>query len=195
MSRVDIKRGDRNISWDYVYEEDGHTWELHWDPHDDGTSAYARFDAWKAPAGESIDAPARERILDAVWPVIRDDAGVMGIFDYSDRLRCPLAARWNRGGGGFLLDVNDGGEIDYFELGRTMRIAYERSGINLAVIAWPAVPRWCEPDVPLSTEDAERIQERLQSARSDDMRYGNNIGWRITLAERPGPEAGLTGGT
>lgn len=184
--RVDVRRGAHSTSWDYVYQEDGRTWRLEWDSRDDGPSAYARFDSWEAPQGETIDASARARILDAVWPIAHEHGGIMGIFDYSKRLRCPLAARWDRGSG-FLLDVNDGGAINYYELGRTMRIAYRRSDLYVAVVQWPASPRWCEPDGPVEADDTERIRERLQCATSSDMRYGGHLPWRITLAEGPTP--------
>jgi hypothetical protein len=180
--RVDSKRSDSNVtSWVFTYTEDGHRWHLDWDWRETQGVACALLEVWDVPEGKPIDAAARERILDAVWPVVSVDGAANTILDESRRLRCPVVARWKRGEGGFLIDVHDGGHVDYLELGRTMRLRYREPETYLAMIDWPAVPRWTEPDAPVAPEAIARIQERLQFHRPDDVRIGGHLPWRFRL--------------
>jgi hypothetical protein len=165
----------------YQVREAGHTWLCDWDPRETQSFVWALLDEWDTARGEPLDAAARERILDAVWPAMVEDAGIEAIIDHSPRLRCPVAVRWNRGDGGFLVDVHDGGQIDYLELGRTMRVRYRQPESYVAVVDWPAEPRWCEPGGAITSDESERIQRRLQSARSSDMRIGYHLPWRIVV--------------
>jgi hypothetical protein len=181
--KVEMRQDALNQTlWHYEYREDGHSWHIEWDPRETQLFAWALLDEWDTPKGEPLDVAARERILDAVWPAMVENAGIVAIVDHSRRLRCPLAARWNRGDDGFLVDVHDGGRLDYLALGRTLRLTYQEPELYLAMVDWPASPRWCEPDGPIEADESKRIRERLQSARASDMRIGYHLGWRIGLA-------------
>jgi hypothetical protein len=165
----------------YQYREAGHTWLYDWDPRETQSFVWALLDEWDTPKGEPLDGAARERILDTVWPAMVKDASIVAIIDHSPRLRCPVAVRWSRGDSGFLVDVNDGGQIDYLEVGRTMRVRYSQPEPYVAVVDWPAEPRWCEPGGAITSKEGTRIQRRLRSAKSSDMRIGYHLPWRVVV--------------
>jgi hypothetical protein len=164
------------------YREGDHVFVVEWDPRETGTVISEYFEHWTEPSSESIDPAARERIFDGLWEVGRT-VGITAIIDDSRSLGCAVPARWNRGDDGFLVDVHDGGRIDYMERRRALRLRYreEAGKLYVAFVKWPDAPRWTEPDAPIASDHAGRIRERLDGATSKDMRFGANVPWKLVV--------------
>ncbi len=166
----------------YEYREGDRVFRAEWDPRETDMVLAANFDSWSEPT-EPIDAAARERIFDGLWAI----AGVTAIFDESHAsTRCALPVRWDRGDDGFLLDVNDGGQLDYMELGRALRLPFRRAAGEsyVALVTWPDMLRWSEPDAPVVPGYAARILLRIRGAKASDMRVGGHLPWKLVVADR-----------
>ena len=77
------------------------------------------------------------------------------------------------------------GEIQYMELGHTLRIpaANPPDGQYVARVSLPA-PRWTLPEGdPILPEHWQRIVERVRSARPDDIWIGTHLPWKVVLDE------------
>jgi hypothetical protein len=172
----------------FEYREGDHAFVVQWDPRDTGTIIADSFEQWTEPSFDPIDPPARERIFDGLWSIGRT-AGITAIIDESRSLRRAVPARWNRGDG-FLVDVHDGGLLDYMELGHTLCLRYrEVAGrLYVAFVTWPDDPRWTQPDAPIALVHADRIFERIRSTKASDMRIGAHLPWQLVV-EREGARA------
>jgi hypothetical protein len=173
----------------FEYREGDHIFVVEWDPRETGTVIAEYFERWTEPSSEPIDPAARERIFDGLWAV-GQTAGITSIVDESRSLRCTVPARWNRGDDGFLIDVHDGGQLDYMERRRAMRLSYreEAGKLYVAFVKWPDEPRWTEPDAPIAADHADKIRERIGGAKSTDMRVGAHVPWKLVV-EREGARA------
>lgn len=166
----------------YEVREGDHVLRVDWDPRETDVFLYQYFEEWSSPAGEPLKGADRERVLAALWPVVAKHGGVTAIIDESRDLRAPRVAQWNRGEDGHLIDVNDGGELLYMERRRSLRLSFRRRDLYVAVVAWPAQPRWTEPDAPVTPEEEVVVCRRLLAATSRDMRIGKHLPWRIVVA-------------
>jgi hypothetical protein len=166
----------------FEYREGDRVFLVHWDPRETGTVIADRFEQWTTPAAELLDAAARARVFDGLWSVA-PHAGITAVIDESSSLPCPVPVRWNRGTDGFLVDVHDGGQLEYMELGRGLLLRYEEKlgQLYVAYVQWPTSLRWTEPAGPIPTDHAARIRERLARASAHDLRIGGHLPWKLVI--------------
>jgi hypothetical protein len=166
----------------FDYREDGRVFTIEWDPRETGAVISDRFERWSAPPGEALDPATRERIFDALWAAAQA-GGITAIIDESSSLACLVPVRWNRGADGFLVDVHDGGRLEYMELGRGLMLRYreEPGRLYVAFVQWPRAARWTEPDEAVAVDHAARIRDRLAGATPRDVRLGANLPWKLVV--------------
>jgi hypothetical protein len=166
----------------YRYVEGDHVWSGAWDPRDTGAFFPMTTLSWDTPPGEPISPAARERLYDAVWSL---QGGPAGLLEEVARFSLWIAARWSRGQEGFLINIS-GGEIQYMELGHTLRIpaANPPDRLYVALVRLPE-PRWTLPEGDaISPEHWRRIVEHVSTARPEDIWIGAHLPWKVVLEER-----------
>ncbi len=172
--------GGPSMRFDYL--EDGRVFTVQWDPRESGMVIAEPFDQWSDPAGEPLDLAARERIFEGLWSLRTQ--GITAIIDASAPRKCPVPVRWNRGPGGFLVDIYDGDRrLAYMELGHGLMLRYHErpERLHVAFVEWPRSPCWTEPEGPISARRAARIRDRLGRVTKRDLRFGDNLPWRVVV--------------
>jgi hypothetical protein len=172
---------DGGLGYSLEYEEQWHIVRTAWDPRDDGPRMTMKTQAWDEPYGENPSAEERQRIREGLWKLGRKVGAEMAV-DVSPDLPCPVVVGWKRTSE-FLVDVHDGGHIEYFEVRRTLVLGYTEPEPYHAVVSLPSDLRWTYPPVEAIAPEARRmIVQRLGSATKKDLGVGSNLPWRITVA-------------
>jgi len=171
---------DGGLGYSLEYEEKWHIIRTAWVPRDDGLRVTIKTQAWDEPYGENPSAEERQRAREGLWKIGRRMGAEIAV-DASPDLPCPVVVGWKRTSE-FLIDVHDGGRIEYFEVRRTLVLAYTEPEPYHAVVTMPDELLWTYPPGEAIAEARRRIVQRLASARTKDMGVGSNLPWRITIA-------------
>lgn len=173
---------DGGLGYSLEYEEHWHIVRTAWDPRDDGVRMTMKTHAWDEPYGESPSDEERQRVREGLWKIGRKVGAEIAV-DESPDLPCPVVVGWKRASE-FLVDVHDGGRVVYFEVRRTLVLAYAEPEPYHAVVTVPGDPRWTYPPGEAIAPDAWRtVLARLAGATKKDMGIGSNLPWRITIAK------------
>jgi hypothetical protein len=174
---------DGGLGYSLEYEEQWHIVRTAWDPRDDGVCMTMKTQAWDEPYGENPSAEERQRVREGLWKIGRKVGAEIAV-DASPDLPCPVVVGWKRTSE-FLVDVHDGGRIDYFEVRRTLVLPYTEPEPYHAVVTMPGDLPWTYPPGEALAAEARRIiVQRLTSATRKNMGVGSNLPWRITIAGR-----------
>jgi hypothetical protein len=176
---------DGGLGYSLEYEEHWHIVRTAWDPRDDGPRMTMKTQAWDEPYGESPSDEERQHVREGLWKIGRKVGAEIAV-DASPDLPCPVVVGWKRTSE-FLVDVHDGGRIEYFEVRRTLVLAYTEPEPYHAVVTTPGELPWTyPPGEAIAPEARRRIVQRLASATQKDMGVGSNLPWRISIAGRCG---------
>ena len=172
---------DAGSGYSLEYEEQRHIARTAWDPRDDGVRMTMKTHTWDEPYGANPSAEERQRVREGLWKIGRK-VGVEMAVDASPDLPCPFVVGWKRTSA-FLVDVHDGGRIEYFEVRRTLVLKYAEPQPYHAVVTMPDDLRWTYPAGEALAPEARRmIVQRLAGATRKEMGVGSNLPWRITIA-------------
>jgi hypothetical protein len=175
--KASLRREGPGACFDYV--EEGRAWSGEWDPRNTGAFFPMMTTAWDEPANLPMDAAARDRLYDAVWAL---NGGPDGLLEEHTRFSFWVAMRWKRAPDGFLVNIL-GREVQYMELGRTLRIPARMSEGPTYEAVVAAVPtEWTLPEgEPVPAEHLARIVERVRHVGPKDMWLGANYSWKVTV--------------
>jgi hypothetical protein len=172
--------GGGSIDGTFEYEENGKSLRVSWDARETGTTLTVKADFWDVPNGMPLAPESRERLFDGLWTVAQTK-GIHAVVDESSSLPCLVARAWDRPAG-FLVNVHDGGQLEYLELGRTLAVAYHEPVDYLAVLELPRRPRWTYPrDGAIANDEWQLLLSRLGACKASDMWIGSSLPWRIEL--------------
>ena len=175
--------GGGSLTGTFEFEENGRKLRVDWDARESGTVLPVRADVWDAPAGQPIAPDSRERLFESLWALART-RGIHVVLDESPSLPCRVARGWDRTTG-FLVNVHDGGKLEYLEVGRTLALGYREPVDYHAVVDLPQAPRWTyPPGAPIGADEWRSVLQRLARCSPSDMWIGSNKPWRIEIPGR-----------
>jgi hypothetical protein len=117
------------------------------------------------------------RILWALAPA----PGIHVVLDESGSLPGSVARGWDRTTG-FMVNVHDGGKLEYLEIGRAVALGYREPVDYHAVVDLPQGPRWTyPPGAPIGADEWRSILQRLARCSASDMWVGSSKPWRVAI--------------
>ncbi|HTJ81665.1 MAG TPA: hypothetical protein VL400_08060 [Polyangiaceae bacterium] len=156
------------------------TFSATWEPQETGSALTLDARAWAVPSGAPIDDADWTEILAAIEALRPRSGGVASVLEWRPSERCYLARSWDRGPDGFLVSARDG-EVDYLELGRTLRVS-GRTSYDVAppeIVLDPSTARWLVPPDGAPPPAAwAAIHARLVACSKDDF-VVSSTHWKI----------------
>jgi hypothetical protein len=169
--------------WTIEYREGDRLCKRDWDPRETGVYLPI-WRMWSDPFVD-MDDDSFARMVEEVWVVAREQCGVAALMEGMGEW-CFVPRRWTRPDDGFLVNAHDGGNLDYMELDRTIRLRWRVDASHKKrIVSLPANPTWRHPSgAPITPDERARIRERIARLRWDeDLWFGGSRSYEYAVED------------